>query len=91
MGPKKRAMPGAPIGVNTGKPGRTSGEIEQPCSPRRRAGPSHMPASTTSIGCNVIGTGVHGSGIAICDAAATREREAEDSDDGRARTDGRLR
>jgi hypothetical protein len=25
----------------------------------------------TSIGCNVIGTGVHGSGIAICDAAAT--------------------
>jgi hypothetical protein len=34
-------------------------------------GPSHMPASTTSIGCNVIGTGVNGSGIATCDAAAT--------------------
>src|SRR5262249_28285044 len=30
-----------------------------------------MPARTTSIGCNVIGTGVHGRGIAICDAAAT--------------------
>src|SRR4051812_10066886 len=34
-------------------------------------GPSIIPASTTSIGCSVSGTGVPGSGIAICDAAAT--------------------
>ena len=34
-------------------------------------GPSHIPARTTSIGCSVMGTGVHGSGIATCDAAAT--------------------
>ena len=34
-------------------------------------GPSHIPARMTSIGCNVIGTGVQGSGIAICDAAPT--------------------
>ena len=34
-------------------------------------GPSIMPARITSIGCRVIGTGVNGSGIAICDAAAT--------------------
>ena len=35
------------------------------------AGPSSMPASTTSMGWSVNGTGVPGIGIAICDAAAT--------------------
>src|SRR5690349_3851345 len=53
-------------------------------------GPRNMPARITSIGWSVIGTGVHGSGIAICEAAATaaakpttpkivrpRERESE--------------
>ena len=34
-------------------------------------GPSSIPARMTSIGWSVIGTGVHGNGIAICDAAAT--------------------
>src|SRR5689334_15348837 len=33
-------------------------------------GPSINPASTTTSGCRVIGTGVNGSGIATCDAAA---------------------
>ena len=34
-------------------------------------GPSIMPARITSIGCRVSGTGVPGSGIATCEAAAT--------------------
>src|SRR5436309_16115476 len=34
-------------------------------------GPSISPASTTTSGCSVIGTGVNGSGIATCDAAAS--------------------
>ena len=33
-------------------------------------GPSIRPASTTTSGCSVIGTGVKGSGIATWDAAA---------------------
>ena len=35
------------------------------------SGPSSMPASTTTNGCSVSGTGVPGSGIAICDASAS--------------------
>src|ERR1051325_11520307 len=35
------------------------------------AGPSHMPASTTTSGWSVNGTGVPGIGTATCDAAAS--------------------
>ena len=40
-------------------------------------GPSHMPASTTTSGCSVIGTGVPGIGIATCEASGQRNREAQ--------------
>src|SRR6185503_7365679 len=66
----KRAMPGAPNGVNTGSPAAPAARYSIMLA-APTLGPSIMPARMTSIGCNVIGTGVPGSGRAICDAAAT--------------------
>src|SRR4051812_39566873 len=63
-------MPTAPIGAKTGSPAapstRYSAMLAAPGT-----GPSIMPARTTSSGCSVSGTGVPGSGMATCDAAAS--------------------
>src|SRR4051812_18462427 len=63
-------MPGSPIGANTGKPAapasRYTTMLATPAD-----GPSQSPASATMSGCSVIGTCVPGTGMAICDAAAS--------------------
>src|SRR3954463_722860 len=62
-------MPGAPMGANTGSPAAPAARYNTMLA-TPATGPSIRPASTTIIGCSVIGTGVNGSGIATCDAAA---------------------
>src|SRR5262245_18954444 len=70
VGPRKRNTPGAPSGVKTGNPAAPAARYTTILA-APAAGPNIMPARITSIGCNVIGTGVNGSGIDTCDAAAT--------------------
>ena len=47
--------------------------------PRRE--PSAAPPSSTTIGCSVNGTGVNGSGMLTCAAAAVSDRDEEDGSD----------
>ena len=48
--------------------------------PRRRSDRCSIPASTTTNGCSVSGTGVPGSGTAICDASASAIAAIDDAD-----------
>src|SRR3954447_20925872 len=62
-------MPGGPIGVNTGSPDAPAIRYAT-IATAASIGPSSNPASTTTNGCSVSGTGVFGSGMANCDASA---------------------
>src|SRR5262245_57367617 len=70
VGPRKRNTPGAPSGVNTGRPAAPAASYKTMLA-APATGPSIIPLRITSIGWSVSGTGVNGSGIDTCDAAAT--------------------
>ena len=73
MGPSSRQAPGGSVAdaANTGRPATPAARYSAWLAAPSR-GPSTRPLSSTTVGWNVNGTCVKGSGTLICAAAAVR-------------------